>query len=187
MLSWAVQRDIFYTERDRIRREFETNLHLKDLGVVEKAIADGEAKLAEYAHPDPYTVPTAYGGSKYARNPPPPGCQGGDGFRTGRVRHPEELEDATGTIGDCLCGQLVRSEYKLSDKPNTCTIYLRRFAPFSSFSVFSAVRFLSPPTPQVERGTYAAIHSFPRCVSFPIPGFCDGTGNANGFFSTPTS
>ena len=59
MLSWAVQRDIFYTERDRIRKEFEANLHLKDLGVVEKCIADGEAKLAEYAHPDPYTVPTA--------------------------------------------------------------------------------------------------------------------------------
>ena len=39
--------------------------------VFKKAIADGEAKLAEYAHPDPYTVPTAYGGSKYARNPPP--------------------------------------------------------------------------------------------------------------------
>ena len=46
MLSWAVQRDIFYTERDRIRKEFEANLHLKDLGVVEKCIADGEAKLA---------------------------------------------------------------------------------------------------------------------------------------------
>ena len=71
MLSWAVQRDIFYTERDRIRKEFEANLHLKDLGVVEKCIADVEAKLAEYAHPDPYTVPTAYGGSKYARNHPP--------------------------------------------------------------------------------------------------------------------
>ena len=33
MLSWAVQRDIFYTERDRIRKEFEANLHLKDLGL----------------------------------------------------------------------------------------------------------------------------------------------------------
>jgi NADH dehydrogenase (ubiquinone) 1 beta subcomplex subunit 9 len=71
MLSWAVQRDIFYAERDRIRGQFEANAHLRDLGVVEKAIADGEAKLAEYAHPDPYVVPTAYGGSKYARNPPP--------------------------------------------------------------------------------------------------------------------
>jgi NADH dehydrogenase (ubiquinone) 1 beta subcomplex subunit 9 len=71
MLSWAVQRDIFYTERDRIRAQFYGNAHLRDLGVVEKAIADGEAKLEEYAHPDPYTVPTAYGGSKYARNPPP--------------------------------------------------------------------------------------------------------------------
>lgn len=33
----------------------------------------GEATLREYAHPDPYTVPYAYGGSKYARNPPVPG------------------------------------------------------------------------------------------------------------------
>ena len=69
MLSWAVQRDIFYTERDRIRKEFEANLHLKDLGVVEKCIADGEAKLAEYAHPDPYTVPTAYGGASTRETP----------------------------------------------------------------------------------------------------------------------
>ena len=103
MLSWAVQRDIFYTERDRIRKEFEANLHLKDLGVVEKCIADGEAKLAEYAHPDPYTVPTAYGGSKYARNPPAaPGRQGGHGLREGRVRHPEEqLGERSGRNSVC--------------------------------------------------------------------------------------
>ena len=73
MLSWAVQRDIFYTERDRIRKEFEANLHLKDLGVVEKCIADGEAKLEEYAHPDPYTVPTAYRGAEPRETPAAPG------------------------------------------------------------------------------------------------------------------
>ena len=106
MLSWAVQRDIFYTERDRIRKEFEANLHLKDLGVVEKCIADGEAKLAEYAHPDPYTVPTAYGGSKYARNPRRTGRQGGHGLREGRVRHPEEqLRRTIGTNVDLYVTQ----------------------------------------------------------------------------------
>ena len=73
MLSWAVQRDIFYTERDRIRAQFEANAGLNQPGQIAKAIAAGEAKLAEYSHPDPYTVPTAYGGSKYARNPPVPG------------------------------------------------------------------------------------------------------------------
>ena len=73
MLSWAVQRDIFYTERDRIRAQFEANAGLNQPGQIANAIAAGEAKLEEYSHPDPYTVPTAYGGSKYARNPPVPG------------------------------------------------------------------------------------------------------------------
>lgn len=73
MLSWAVQRNIFYQERDRIRAQFEANAVLTQPGQISSAIAAGEATLAEYSHPDPYTVPTAYGGSKYARNPPVPG------------------------------------------------------------------------------------------------------------------
>ena len=63
-------RDIFYTERDRIRHEFESNRNLTSAQAVKK-IEEGFETLDSYAHPDPYTVPTAYGGSKYARNPPP--------------------------------------------------------------------------------------------------------------------
>ena len=38
--------------------------------MIEKIIADGEAKLDSYAHPDPYIMPASHGGSKFARNPP---------------------------------------------------------------------------------------------------------------------
>ena len=43
-----------------------------DAAAVERLLSAGEARLKEYAHPDKYTVPYAYGGSKYARNPPVP-------------------------------------------------------------------------------------------------------------------
>ena len=71
-LSWCVMRGIFYDERDRIRREFEK---MRGVGLVrgKRAIDEGYETLEGYAHPDPYIVPTMYGGSKYARNPPVPG------------------------------------------------------------------------------------------------------------------
>ena len=71
-LSWCVMRDIFYTERDRIRHEFESNRNLTSAQAVKK-IEEGFETLDSYAHPDPYIIPTMYGGSKYARNPPVPG------------------------------------------------------------------------------------------------------------------
>lgn len=36
---------------------------------IEKLIADGEAKLKEMEHPDPYTCPHDHGGTKYMRYP----------------------------------------------------------------------------------------------------------------------
>ena len=71
-LSWCVMRDIFYTERDRIRNEFESNRDLTNAQAIKK-IEEGFETLDSYAHPDPYIIPTMYGGSKYARNPPVPG------------------------------------------------------------------------------------------------------------------
>jgi NADH dehydrogenase (ubiquinone) 1 beta subcomplex subunit 9 len=71
-LSWCVMRDIFYTERDRIRNEFESNRDLTSAQAIKK-IEEGFETLDSYAHPDPYIIPTMYGGSKYARNPPVPG------------------------------------------------------------------------------------------------------------------
>jgi NADH dehydrogenase (ubiquinone) 1 beta subcomplex subunit 9 len=67
-----VDRNIFYEERDRIRAQFARDGALKDLGAIERAVSGGERTLEEYAHPDPYVIPTMYGGSKYARNPEVP-------------------------------------------------------------------------------------------------------------------
>ena len=72
MLSWCVDRRIFYDERDRVRAAFESNAGLRDAGAIERAVAEGEKTLESYAHPDPYIIPTMYGGSKYARNPEVP-------------------------------------------------------------------------------------------------------------------
>ena len=72
MLSWCVDRRIFYDERDRVRAAFAANASLRDLGEIERALREGEKTLESYAHPDPYVIPTMYGGSKYARNPEVP-------------------------------------------------------------------------------------------------------------------
>jgi len=76
VLSWCVDRQIFYEERDRVRAAFARNATLRDAGEIERALSDGEKTLESYAHPDPYIIPTMYGGSKYARNPEPPSTVG---------------------------------------------------------------------------------------------------------------
>lgn len=76
ILSWAVQRDVWYDEVARVRDEFEKHRNVANPVEAARLVERGEAKLAEYAHPDPYIVPYYYsktgGGSKYARNPPVP-------------------------------------------------------------------------------------------------------------------
>ncbi|CAI5470101.1 unnamed protein product [Closterium sp. Yama58-4] len=71
-LSWAIFRDIYYDEADKIRAQFEANRQESDPDRIDRLLAAGEAKLKENQHPDPYLVPWVYGGSKYARNPPFP-------------------------------------------------------------------------------------------------------------------
>merc|ERR1712087_884767 len=72
ILSWCVQRDLFYSEVDRCRAAFDENKGVKDPATIDKLIADGEELLKSYKHPDPYIIPWAAGGSKYARNAPVP-------------------------------------------------------------------------------------------------------------------
>lgn len=72
LLSWAVHRDLFYVEADKTRAAFEANKDEVNLARIDRLLQEGENKLAKLAHPDPYTVPWAPGGSKYARNPPVP-------------------------------------------------------------------------------------------------------------------
>eukprot|EP00887_Chlorella_sp_A99_P002205 scaffold21.g2205.t1 len=72
MLSWAVRREVFYPEAERIRGEFEALQGLDDPAAIERALEKGEAQLRSLLHPDPYIVPYRPGGSMYARNPPLP-------------------------------------------------------------------------------------------------------------------
>ncbi|XP_024377963.1 NADH dehydrogenase [ubiquinone] 1 beta subcomplex subunit 9 isoform X2 [Physcomitrium patens] len=58
VLSWAVHRDIFYVE--------------SNLETIDRLLYEGESRVEKFQHPDPYIVPWAPGGSKYARNPPVP-------------------------------------------------------------------------------------------------------------------
>ncbi|KAL4855791.1 NADH dehydrogenase [ubiquinone] 1 beta subcomplex subunit 9 [Chlorella vulgaris] len=70
MLSWAVRREVFYVEQEKMRAEFEQHTSLTDPIQIERALERGEARLRENLHPDPYIVPYRPGGSLYARNPP---------------------------------------------------------------------------------------------------------------------
>lgn len=72
LLSWAIHRDLFYEEADKLRDSFETNKNEADVDRIDRLLAAGEAKLLQNIHPDPYTVPWYVGGSKWERNPPVP-------------------------------------------------------------------------------------------------------------------
>jgi len=71
-LSWAVDREVFFAEAEKIRTRFDENKNISDFAVALDKVKKGEAELAGYAHPDMYTIPTNPGGSKYQRNIPPP-------------------------------------------------------------------------------------------------------------------
>lgn len=71
--SWAVDREIFLRESERIRARFNAYKHADAAGgEVTRVLREAEAELAEWVHPDMYTVPYMPGGSKFMRNPPPP-------------------------------------------------------------------------------------------------------------------
>eukprot|EP00308_Calcidiscus_leptoporus_P003736 CAMPEP_0119351558 /NCGR_PEP_ID=MMETSP1334-20130426/855_1 /TAXON_ID=127549 /ORGANISM="Calcidiscus leptoporus, Strain RCC1130" /LENGTH=108 /DNA_ID=CAMNT_0007364391 /DNA_START=55 /DNA_END=381 /DNA_ORIENTATION=+ len=69
LLNWCVHRDLFIAESVNMRADFEAHRGQKDLRAIEKLVSAGETKLEEFAHPDTYTHPTDYGGSKYMRYP----------------------------------------------------------------------------------------------------------------------
>ncbi|KAH9297700.1 hypothetical protein KI387_029382, partial [Taxus chinensis] len=71
-LSWVVRRQLFWEDASRVRDEFEANRHVDDIDRIDRMIEAAEAKLTRWSHPDPYIVPWAPKGSKFARNPPVP-------------------------------------------------------------------------------------------------------------------
>ncbi|EGV63918.1 hypothetical protein PSN45_004003 [Yamadazyma tenuis] len=64
--------DIYRQQTISIRKQFDANKHISNPQELEAAIASTKAKLAEWAHPDPYVPPCRPGGTKYQRNIPPP-------------------------------------------------------------------------------------------------------------------
>ena len=77
LLSWTIDRDVFYEEADKIRARFDA-VRGHALGLT--ALEAGQAELEKYDHPDRYVVPWMPGGSKFMRNPtPPPEIQYPDG------------------------------------------------------------------------------------------------------------
>lgn len=56
----------------KTRDSFEAKRNMRDWGAINVAVQEASSWLAANAHPDPYTVPTNDGGSKWQRNVPPP-------------------------------------------------------------------------------------------------------------------
>jgi NADH dehydrogenase (ubiquinone) 1 beta subcomplex subunit 9 len=70
--SWAVDRQVFLSEAEQLRKRFDQNKHV-DKGIQGPALVEmGYQELESYAHPDSYVIPWMPGGSKFMRNPPPP-------------------------------------------------------------------------------------------------------------------
>ena len=55
LLNWCVHRDLWIKKGFELRAEFDANKSVKDARLIEKLVSDGEAKLQEFQHPDPYT------------------------------------------------------------------------------------------------------------------------------------
>merc|ERR1711934_1216822 len=67
--DWAVDRALFCDEALKTRAAFKSRMNEKEPKIIEQYIQDGEAMLTKYRHPNPYILPTSFGGSKYMRNP----------------------------------------------------------------------------------------------------------------------
>ena len=55
LLNWCVWRDMWVEKAFELRAEFDANKNLTDPRAIEKLVSEGEAKLKEFKHPDPYT------------------------------------------------------------------------------------------------------------------------------------
>lgn len=71
--SWAIDRELFCREAEKIRAQFDQNRSLDPHGgLSQRLVREAEEKVLSFTHPDPYTKPYMPGGSKFMRNPPLP-------------------------------------------------------------------------------------------------------------------
>ncbi|KAL6356949.1 hypothetical protein LRP88_10562 [Fusarium phalaenopsidis] len=71
-LDWAVHRHLWRGQALYIRSLFEANRNVTDPRHQRALLSETEKLLESWKHPDPYTPPTAPGGSKFERNLPSP-------------------------------------------------------------------------------------------------------------------
>ncbi|KAJ6539711.1 hypothetical protein B0H19DRAFT_1180249 [Mycena capillaripes] len=64
-LDWTIRRDVWRAKAMEIRAQFERNRDVKDPRQLAQILEQAEARLAAWKHPDPYTPPTAPGGTKW--------------------------------------------------------------------------------------------------------------------------
>ena len=94
LMSWAVDRDVFLNEAEKLRARFDA--YRGDFSSRAKgALEAGEREFASMAHPDGYVQPYMPGGSKFMRNPPPPMEM--VYYEHGHVHVPEEATTGTNT------------------------------------------------------------------------------------------
>eukprot|EP00658_Telonema_sp_P-2_P064798 TRINITY_DN540_c0_g1_i20.p1 TRINITY_DN540_c0_g1~~TRINITY_DN540_c0_g1_i20.p1 ORF type:complete len:111 (+),score=16.95 TRINITY_DN540_c0_g1_i20:271-603(+) len=70
--NWAIDRDVFNTEALKTQALFRSRASETNPTIIAAYVEEAERKLAHFRHPDPYILPTEFGGSKYMRNPAPP-------------------------------------------------------------------------------------------------------------------
>jgi NADH dehydrogenase (ubiquinone) 1 beta subcomplex subunit 9 len=71
-LNWAGNRKIWYHGAGIIKTLFKNNMHETDPARVKKLVEEAEHVLVTFAHPAPYIIPYAPGGTLYQRNTPVP-------------------------------------------------------------------------------------------------------------------
>ncbi|GHP07920.1 hypothetical protein PPROV_000666200 [Pycnococcus provasolii] len=69
---YTTNRWMWFAEKEKIRARFEANRNMTDPMQIETTLRAGEAEFQKWRHPDPYTTPYLFGGSRYMRNPPMP-------------------------------------------------------------------------------------------------------------------
>jgi len=69
----AIDREVFLSEADKLRGEFQSNAHLApESGRVKALVREAQEKLLTHSHPDKYILPWMPGGTLFMRNPPLP-------------------------------------------------------------------------------------------------------------------
>jgi hypothetical protein len=71
LASWAVDREIFLDEAEKLRARFDAGKDANEAKAT-RLLKEAKQELFENSHPDPYCVPFMPGGSLFMRNPPLP-------------------------------------------------------------------------------------------------------------------